>query len=146
MRCTTHTYMLLGVMFACGGVLQLESELFFVDEWLTKHVSDHSALNHRKNIASALAASSSGKLDSTCSSLSLMLDRGPWSNLPFLGLNSPTSVPRGDESHGPSTISVVRRLAPPKPQLANTNRTRNPKPYALPRINVKIPHMFARLS
>lgn len=35
--------------------------MLFVDKWLTGHVSDHSALNHRKNVASALAAASSGQ-------------------------------------------------------------------------------------
>ncbi|CAN0478089.1 unnamed protein product, partial [Ectocarpus sp. 12 AP-2014] len=34
----------------------LEREIEFVDRWLTSHVSDHSALNHRKNVFSALAA------------------------------------------------------------------------------------------
>ncbi len=41
-----------------GG--QLRSEMSFVDKWLTGHVSDHSALNHRKNVVSALVAVSSG--------------------------------------------------------------------------------------
>ncbi|CAM9364482.1 unnamed protein product [Ectocarpus fasciculatus] len=36
----------------------LEREIAFVDKWLTSHVSDHSALNHRKNIVSALTAMS----------------------------------------------------------------------------------------
>ncbi|CAM9767098.1 unnamed protein product [Ectocarpus sp. 4 AP-2014] len=36
----------------------LEREIEFVDKWLTSHVSDHSALNHRKNVFSALAAMS----------------------------------------------------------------------------------------
>ncbi|CBJ28281.1 conserved unknown protein [Ectocarpus siliculosus] len=36
----------------------LEREIEFVDRWLTSHVSDHSALNHRKNVFSALAAMS----------------------------------------------------------------------------------------
>lgn len=30
-----------------------------MDKWLTSHVSDHSALNHRKNVVSALVAISS---------------------------------------------------------------------------------------
>ncbi|CAN0439947.1 unnamed protein product, partial [Hapterophycus canaliculatus] len=34
----------------------LRREVSFVDGWLTSHVSDHSALNHRKNVFSALAA------------------------------------------------------------------------------------------
>eukprot|EP00752_Nemacystus_decipiens_P004469 g4081.t1 len=37
----------------------LRSEVSFVDKWLTSHVSDHSALNHRKNVVSALVAISS---------------------------------------------------------------------------------------
>lgn len=51
-------------LFDCFCCLwsQLESEVLFVDKWLTGHVSDHSALNHRKNVASALAAVSSGQL------------------------------------------------------------------------------------
>ncbi|CAM9491718.1 unnamed protein product [Ectocarpus sp. 6 AP-2014] len=36
----------------------LDREIEFVDRWLTSHVSDHSALNHRKNVFSALAAMS----------------------------------------------------------------------------------------
>lgn len=42
---------------------QLKREISFVDTWLTSHVSDHSALNHRKNVVSALAAVSSGEYD-----------------------------------------------------------------------------------
>lgn len=40
---------------------QLQREISFVDKWLTSHVSDHSGLNHRKNIFSALAALSPGE-------------------------------------------------------------------------------------
>ncbi|CAM9200906.1 unnamed protein product [Laminaria digitata] len=41
----------------------LRGELSFLNKWLTSHVSDHSALNHRKNVVSALAAvpSASGR-------------------------------------------------------------------------------------
>lgn len=44
-----------------GRPPQLEREITFVDKWLTSHVSDHSALNHRKNVFSALAAMSPGE-------------------------------------------------------------------------------------
>lgn len=42
-------------------ISQLKHEVAFVDKWLTSHVSDHSALNHRKNVVSALAAVSPGE-------------------------------------------------------------------------------------
>ncbi|CAN0001368.1 unnamed protein product, partial [Choristocarpus tenellus] len=38
----------------------LEGELALVEKWLTSHVSDHSALNHRKNVMGALVASLRG--------------------------------------------------------------------------------------
>ncbi|CAM9512083.1 unnamed protein product [Scytosiphon promiscuus] len=44
---------------------QLQREVSFVDKWLTSHVSDHSALNHRKNVVSALAALSPAASDET---------------------------------------------------------------------------------
>lgn len=45
----------------CSSSSQLGNEIAFVDKWLTRHVSDHSALNHRKNLASALPGVSSGE-------------------------------------------------------------------------------------
>ncbi|CAM9490647.1 unnamed protein product, partial [Pylaiella littoralis] len=43
----------------------LQSEISFVDKWLTSHVSDHSALNHRKNVVSVLVAMLSGANETT---------------------------------------------------------------------------------
>lgn len=45
-----------------SALSQLQSEISFVDKWLTSHVSDHSALNHRKNVVSVLVAMLSGKV------------------------------------------------------------------------------------
>lgn len=52
---------LLSSRCTCSRTWQLQRELDFVDGWLTSHVSDHSALNHRKNIVSALSAVSPGE-------------------------------------------------------------------------------------